>query len=124
MKKSPAGILLSDTLSGNQLTNIIDNLENSSNDIGEVTNNLSNLIKEIEDGDGALQYLTQNEKLVIDLDSTMYNIKESSYKLNENMEALKHNILFRGYFNKLERQKRRAERREERQDERQEDKKN
>ena len=33
------------------------------------------------------------------------NIKDGSIKLNENLEALKHNFLFRRYFKKLERQK-------------------
>jgi phospholipid/cholesterol/gamma-HCH transport system substrate-binding protein len=33
----------------------------------------------------------------------MVEIKEASRKLNENMEALKHNFLFRGYFRKQER---------------------
>jgi phospholipid/cholesterol/gamma-HCH transport system substrate-binding protein len=35
----------------------------------------------------------------------MTNVTESSAKLNENLEALKHNFLFRGYFKKLERNK-------------------
>ena len=33
----------------------------------------------------------------------MLEIKEASKKLNQNMEALKHNFLFRGYFRKQER---------------------
>ena len=40
----------------------------------------------------------------------MIQIKEASEKLNENMEALKHNFLFRGYFNKLDRIERREAR--------------
>jgi phospholipid/cholesterol/gamma-HCH transport system substrate-binding protein len=36
----------------------------------------------------------------------MTNVNEASSKLNENLEALKHNFLFRGYFRKLEREKR------------------
>ena len=43
------------------------------------------------------------------LDQSMENIEEATHRFNENMEALKHNILFRGYFRKLERQKARAE---------------
>jgi phospholipid/cholesterol/gamma-HCH transport system substrate-binding protein len=35
----------------------------------------------------------------------MTNVNESSAKLNENLEALKHNFLFRGYFRRLEREK-------------------
>jgi len=34
------------------------------------------------------------------LDSTMTNIQGATKGLNENMEAVKHNILLRGYFNK------------------------
>ena len=34
----------------------------------------------------------------------MIEIKEASQKLNENMEALKNNFLFRGYFRKQERE--------------------
>jgi phospholipid/cholesterol/gamma-HCH transport system substrate-binding protein len=31
-------------------------------------------------------------------------MNESSAKLNENLEALKHNFLFRGYYRRLERE--------------------
>ena len=39
------------------------------------------------------------------IDSTVVNVKEATEKLNENLEALKHNFLFRGYFRKQEKQK-------------------
>ncbi|WP_316928171.1 hypothetical protein [Gillisia marina] len=84
---------------------MFNNLEQSSNDINEVTKNLDGIISEIKNAEGALNYLTSDEQLVKDIDSTMFYIKESTYKLNQNMEALKHNFLFRGYFRKLERQK-------------------
>jgi len=38
----------------------------------------------------------------------MTNINQASFRLNENLEALKHNFLFRGYFRKLEKQKAKA----------------
>jgi len=47
--------------------------------------------------------------LVNNIDETIKNIKEGSVRLNENMEALKHNFLFRGYFRKLERQQQKEE---------------
>ena len=56
-----------------------------------------------------MNYITQDEVLVKNIDSTMVNIKEATEKLNENMEALKHNFLFRGYFRKLERQEKRED---------------
>jgi phospholipid/cholesterol/gamma-HCH transport system substrate-binding protein len=38
----------------------------------------------------------------------MTNVNESSAKLNENLEALKHNFLFRGYYRRLEREEKRT----------------
>ena len=38
------------------------------------------------------------------LKSTLKNINEGTDKFNQNMEALKHNFLTRGYFKKLERE--------------------
>ena len=110
MENSPAGILFTDSISGNQLSLVLDNLEGSSKDINQVTKNLDVLVDSIKDGEGTLNYLIQDKSLVEEIDTTMINIKEASLKLNENMEALRHNFLFKGYFKKLERQKKRAER--------------
>jgi phospholipid/cholesterol/gamma-HCH transport system substrate-binding protein len=43
----------------------------------------------------ALNYLSNDPKLVNKMNSTMTNVTESSAKLNENLEALKHNFLSR-----------------------------
>ncbi len=109
MEESVAGVLLNDTLSGKQIKLVLDNLEQSSNDINSVTKDLGSLISEIKNGKGTLNYLTTDEELVKNIDSTMMYIKESTFKFNQNMEALKHNFFFRGYFRKLERQKEREE---------------
>ena len=110
--ESLAGVLLSDTISRDRMENIIKNLDSSSYRISAITDNISGLIKEIQDGEGALNYLTQDKELVQNIDTTLINMKESTIKLNENMEALKHNFLFRGYFKKLERQKKKEEKKE------------
>lgn len=110
--QSAAAVLLSDTVSANQIRDVFTNLEKSSEDINAITQNLDAYLTEIKDGQGALNYLTQDELFVKDLDSTMNQIKQASEKLNQNMEALQHNFLFRGYFRKLERQKRREAREE------------
>ncbi len=104
--ESAAALLLSDTVSKNQIQKVFGNLEKSSANIKEVTKTLDDYINEIQSGKGTLNYVTQDEVLVQTIDSTMINIKEAAEKLNENMEALKHNFLFRGYFRKLERQER------------------
>ncbi len=110
--QSAAAVLLSDTVSANQIRDVFTNLEKSSEDINAITQNLDAYLTEIKNGQGALNYLTQDELFVKDLDSAMNQIKQASEKLNQNMEALQHNFLFRGYFRKLERQKRREAREE------------
>jgi phospholipid/cholesterol/gamma-HCH transport system substrate-binding protein len=47
-----------------------------------------------------LECCSQDTSIVNNIDETIINLKESSVGLNENMEALKHNFLFRGYFKK------------------------
>jgi len=84
---------------------IIDNLEKSSGDINKVVTNLNATITNIKEGKGALNYLSNDPNLVKKIDSTMINLNTASYKLNENLEALKHNFLFRGYFRRQAKEK-------------------
>ena len=107
--KSVASVLLKDSISGQQMKTILDNLESSSVEISAITQSLTVFLNDIESGEGALNYITKDKALVQNIDSTMTNIKESTKKFNENMEALKHNFLLRGYFKKLERQEKKNE---------------
>lgn len=88
-----------------KMKKIITNLENSSVEIDKVVTNLNATVVNIKDGKGALNYLSNNPQLVQKIDSTMNNINKASIKLNEDLEALKHNFLFKGYFKKLEKEK-------------------
>jgi len=107
--ESVAGLLLSDTLSAAKMKNILSNLEQSSREITQVTENLNAMLSDIKDGQGTLHYLTQDPTAVKDIDSTLQNIKAGTALFNENMEALKHNFLLRGYFKKLEKEQRKAQ---------------
>lgn len=97
--------VLNDTAVANSIKTILSNLDNSTVEINKVVTNLNKTILNIKDGKGALNYLSNDPKLVNKIDSTMTNVTESSAKLNENLEALKHNFLFRGYFRRLEKEK-------------------
>ncbi|PKA84505.1 phospholipid/cholesterol/gamma-HCH transport system substrate-binding protein [Ulvibacter sp. MAR_2010_11] len=103
MKASTVGVLLNDTIVGNQMQRIISNLEQSSIDVSKTTEDLESIISEIKTSKSTFNYITKDESLPKTIDSTMIIIKEASQRLNENMEALKHNFLFRGYFRKQER---------------------
>ncbi|MBL0013183.1 MAG: MCE family protein [Flavobacterium sp.] len=97
--------ILSDTVVANKIKSITINLEQSSRDINKVVENLNATIINMKDGKGAINYLSNDPKLVRKIDSTMTNINQASFRLNENLEALKHNFFFKGYFKKQEKAK-------------------
>jgi phospholipid/cholesterol/gamma-HCH transport system substrate-binding protein len=97
--------VLKDTVVANKIKKVVINLNQSSEEINKVVTNLNATILNIKEGKGAINYLANDQKLVKQIDSTMSNINEASKKLNENLEALKHNWFFRGYFKKMEKQK-------------------
>ncbi len=103
-EESTAGVLLNDTASAKKMRNIIENLETSSIEINKMTYDLNSIIGGIKNGDGLVNYVTKDTLLVKQLNNTMRNIEQGTQRFNENMEALKHNFLTRGYFRKLERQ--------------------
>jgi len=71
--------------------------EVASNELGEIMTKINN-------GEGAVGMLLKDTTIVNNIDETIVNLKESSISLNENMEALKHNFLFRGYFRRQARE--------------------
>ncbi|MBU2939781.1 MCE family protein [Lacinutrix sp. C3R15] len=104
VENSVAGVLLNDSIQAQKVTEMIANLNQSSEDIKKVVNNLNETITGFKEGEGALNYITKDEELVESLKESIKNINQGTDKFNQNMEALKHNFLTRGYFRKLERQ--------------------
>jgi len=108
-ENSVAGLLLSDSVAQNDFNSIIQDLQATSSEIKTISANLSQFSNSLNAEKGALNYVVKDSSFVNHLDQSMQNIEDATSKFNENMEALKHNILFRGYFRKLERQKAREE---------------
>lgn len=104
-KESVVGTLMNDPLSGEKIRNLLTHLENSSIEIEKTAKNLNTVVDRINDGDGAINYLATDTTLVHQIQNSMKNVDEGVLNFNENMEALKHNFLTRGYFRKQEKQK-------------------
>lgn len=73
-----------------------------------ITSELAMLLTDVNEGEGTLGKLMNDEEMAKDLEKTMENLRKSSKGLEENMEAAKHNFLLRGYFRKKEREKKKA----------------
>jgi len=73
------------------------------------SNELGEIMTKINSGEGAIGMLLKDTAIVNNIDETIINLKESSIGLNENMEALKHNFLFRGYYRRQARQEAKEE---------------
>lgn len=108
-ENSVADVLTNDSISGQQMKNILTNLEASSVKMVSVFRTLDSLSTRIYEGKGTINYLATDTVFVNQLQHTMQNIEEGTARFNENMEALKHNFLFRRYFKKLEKEKARKE---------------
>lgn len=107
--QSIAQILLRDSVSGQKMKNTFHNLEISGERIKSLTHTLDSMVQGMTKSGGAINYLSSDTTLVGRMDSIMINIEEGTARFNQNMEALKHNFLTRGYFRKLEKQRKKEE---------------
>jgi len=73
-----------------------------------ITDELAIMLIGINEGEGTLGKLLNDEGVAEDLEKTMENLKQGSEGLEQNMEAAKNNFLLRGYFRKKEREKEKA----------------
>lgn len=94
-----------DTLLIGQTEPIIKDLQQSGEDIAVTSAALKTLVEEINLNEGLVGTLLKDTTLSNDLKQSMQNLNQGTERFNENMEALKHNFLFRKYFKKQEKKK-------------------
>lgn len=101
---SVLGLLLNDTISATQLKKTITHLETSGMEMELAIQKVHTIVDDINSSEGGFNYILKDTALVNSLKSTLKNVNEGTDKFNQNMEALKHNFLTKGYFRKLDRQ--------------------
>lgn len=108
--KGSLGAILTDTAIARNLEEALLKIQQVGDHATALVDELSKLtagIKEdINSGNGTAHALLKDSALVIKLNNSLSNIEKGTDGFNQNMEALKHNFLLRGYFRKLEKQKR------------------
>ncbi|HEY6142703.1 MAG TPA: MlaD family protein [Flavobacterium sp.] len=85
-----------------EMADLMKSIKKSVDNAEVITAQLALFTYNMNNGNGALSKLMNDEGLALKLDATMSNLQSSAKGLNENMEAAKHNFLLRGYFNKKE----------------------
>ena len=81
---------------------IMESLQVTAGNAEIISQQLAEIMIKINGGRGTLGKLIQDTTIAQNLNQTIMNLKKSSKGLGENMEAAKHNFLFRGYFKKKE----------------------
>ncbi len=79
---------------------IMESVQATADNAQASTKQLENIMVNINSGNGTLGRLLRDTVTSQNIDKTILNLKNSSKGLDENMEALKHNFLLRGYFKK------------------------
>ncbi|WP_291122395.1 MlaD family protein, partial [Flavobacterium sp. UBA6046] len=77
--------VIKDSAVANKIKKMVTNLNKSSTEIDKVITNLNATILNVKDGKGVINHLSNDPQLVQKIDSTMTNINEASFRLNENM---------------------------------------
>ena len=104
LKKSSKGLGETMATTQNNISAIMSSLEIISGNTEIFSKQLGETMVQINSGHGTLGRLIQDTIIAENLNQTMINLQKSSKGFDENMEALKHNFLFRGYFNRKARE--------------------
>lgn len=100
---------------------IVAKMERVADNAEVITAGLADIATQVSGGKGTLGHLLYNDDLAKDLEGTVSNIKQGTKGFSENMEALKGNVLLRGYYRRKERRRQeKAEKVEERQEKKEE----
>jgi len=97
--------LLTDTAVFKSLRNSAAQLQAVTQSTSALTTNLAQASDKMNDTDNTLGALLNDGEMAATMKQTMVNLEESTDKLNQNMEALQHNFLLRGFFKKQAKQK-------------------
>lgn len=79
------------------------NVKEVSRNSAEMSKGIQELIKKLNSDNSAIGVLLADSTFADRLRVTLQNAESATARLDENMEALQHNFLFRGYFRKKDR---------------------
>jgi phospholipid/cholesterol/gamma-HCH transport system substrate-binding protein len=92
--------LFTDTVTFNRLKAAAAQLQQAATNATTLTNNLNKASNKLNTTDNALGILLNDQKSAAQVQSTITNLHQSSVLLNQDLEAVQHNFLLKGFFKK------------------------
>ncbi|MEZ4942029.1 MAG: MlaD family protein [Saprospiraceae bacterium] len=113
------GALLRDTAMAYELNQVVSEMHALETQLSQLTRQTGNLVTDVnqvvrgvqsdlQEGQGPARLLMQDSLAAARLQNTLGSLEAGTARFSENMEALKHNFLFRRYFKKQEKLQRKA----------------
>jgi len=96
--------LLTDTVVYGNLQSAVAELQGVTQTASALMTNLNQTAGKLDEKDNAVGVLLNDPEAAETLRQTLQNLEQSTEKLDQNMEALQHNFLFRGFFRKQQKQ--------------------
>ncbi len=111
--KGTAGLLLTDNRMAANLKNAMVNIKAASINANNMTIQMDEMVKKLNHdlttGKGPVHTLLTDSVISNNISKTIENLQKGTDGFNQNMEALKHNFLFRGFFRRQTKQKKKDE---------------
>jgi phospholipid/cholesterol/gamma-HCH transport system substrate-binding protein len=106
----PLGTIIHDSAMKGNITRTFQNLNIASNELSESVKNIRSFSETLKQSQGPLYTVMQDTAAAGNLRNTLAYAKTGVASFSEDMEALKHNFLLRGYFRKQEKKQKKASR--------------
>jgi len=97
--------LVADTVIMNSIRGSVTYLRDAAFSASEFANSLDNAGEELNDPSNPAGALLKDKKMAMQLKMMIQNLQSGSQKLDEDLEALQHNFLLRGFFKKRDRER-------------------
>lgn len=101
-KGSLTNDLLTDTVIFNRLRSTVAQLQQVSRTANDITDNFKEVSGRLNSSNSPIGVMLNDPQAAANLKITLSNLQAGTEKLDENMEALQHNFLLRGFFKKKE----------------------
>ncbi|AMR30155.1 mammalian cell entry protein [Mucilaginibacter sp. PAMC 26640] len=106
--KGAAGVLISDPAVAGDLKIAVGNIRSAAEHAEQMTGQLQQVVKNVDHdlsyGKGPVHGLLKDSAMTKNISLSLDNLQKGTDGFNQNMEALKHNFLFKGFFKNRDKQ--------------------